>query len=828
MKKFNVTGMSCAACSARVERAVMSVSGVESCSVNLLTNSMTVSGGDDAEIISAVRAAGYGAEPENSAPVQRKSEENSFEKEEKSILLRLISSFVFLLSLMYISMGHLMWGFPLPEPFAKNPIAIALAELVLSAIILVINQKFFISGFRGVISGAPNMDTLVSMGSLVSFVWSTYLLFEMSFDAEGAAHTLHGLYFESAAMILVLITLGKLLEAHAKGKTTSAIKSLMELTPKVATVVRDGKETVIPSSEVRIGDVFRVRPGESFPVDGLVTDGKSTADESALTGESIPVEKSHGSRVFAGSVNLSGFLECKAEKVGEETAMSEVVRLVSDAAATKAPIAKLADKVSGIFVPAVLAIAAVSFVIWLIAGAEIGYALARGISVLVISCPCALGLATPVAIMVSSGIGAKGGVLFKSAAAIEATGRAKTVVFDKTGTLTEGEPRVAECIPVGVSEAELIALAAAAESKSEHPLAKAVVRYAEEKNIDIPESSDFSLEVGSGISAVVSGCRIAGGSFAFLEEMGAKTADAEKMFAELSSQGKTPIFFTRDGTLIGSMAIMDKEREESAEAVRELRALGLDVVMLTGDNERTARAIAERIGIEKVIAGVLPAEKAKAVKELSERGGVIMVGDGINDAPALTAADVGIAIGRGTDIAIESADVVLKRSSPKDVVGAARLGRAALRNIKENLFFAFIYNVIGIPLAAGAFIPLFGWELQPMFGAAAMSISSFCVVTNALRLNLKKFFKNDTRVAKNGENKEKSEDKAVIELKIEGMMCPHCEARVKETLLGVEGVISADVSHKSGSAKVEARSGLDPEALTEAVTNAGYKCTLAK
>ena len=825
MKEYNVTGMSCAACSARVEKAVRGIPGVSYCSVNLLTNSMSVEGADEDSVISAVEAAGYGASPKggNTRP---KKQDGGARGEIKGLLLRMISSLVILLPLMYVSMGHVMWGFPLPARLSENAVAIALIQLALCAIIMVINQKFFINGAKGALHLAPNMDTLVALGSGVSFLWSLYLVFKMTFaDAEGARHYLHGLYFESAAMILALITVGKLLEAYAKGKTTDAISELIRLTPATATVLRDGKELKIPTGEVRIDDIFIVRPGESVAVDGIVVEGESAVDESALTGESIPAEKSHGSRVYAATNNTFGYMKCRAVSVGEDTAISKVVKMVSDASASKAPIAKVADRVAGIFVPAVLAVSVITLVIWLIVNNGLGYALERAISVLVISCPCALGLATPVAIMVASGIGAKGGVLFKNATALEVTGRAKTVALDKTGTITVGEPSVVRVIPFFGSQDELIKISAAVESGSEHPLGRAVVEYAKEKNITVPEFTSFSAIFGKGVSAVIDGVTYYGGSYDFIKEKANLSEHAQKYYDEISGLGQTPIFFTRQSEPLGVIAVADTVRDDSADAIAALRDMGIKTVMLTGDNERCARAVAEVAGVDEVVAGVMPDEKEGVIKRLSESGRVIMVGDGINDAPALARADVGMAIGRGTDIAIESADVVLVRSSLFDVVSAIKLSRATLKTIHENLFWAFIYNVIGIPLAAGAFIPLLGWELNPMFGAFAMSLSSFSVVMNALRLNTKKIFKKYKKT-KNYTVKEEIVMKK--NMKIEGMMCPHCEARVREVIAGISGVTSVEVSHVSGTAQLDCAESVTDEALRAAVEGAGYKVNEVK
>jgi len=821
MKQYNVSGMSCAACSARVEKAVLGVEGVTYCSVNLLTNSMNVEGADEASVIAAVEAAGYGASVKGKNAVNTPDPELEAGKEKRNLITRLISSLAILLPLMYISMGYVMWDFPLPTGITKNPLAIALIELILSAAVLIINQRFFINGAKGIIRRSPNMDTLVALGSGASFVWSVYLLFEMTFaDAAIQHHYLHEFYFESAAMILTLITVGKMLESHAKGKTTDAIKSLIRLTPKTATVERGGKEIKIPSSEVRIDDVFLVRPGENVAVDGVVIDGESLIDESALTGESIPVEKSHGSCVYAATNNTSGFLRCKATKVGEDTTMARVVKMVSDAAATKAPIAKVADRVSGIFVPAVLAIAVVTVLIWIFVNNSLGYALARGISVLVISCPCALGLATPVAIMVGSGIGARGGVLFKNATSLEICGKAKTVALDKTGTITKGEPEVTDVIAIGADESELLSVAAALEAGSEHPLGKAIVKYTSNMGVLPAEARDFLALAGNGVYCIVGGDDCYAGSYKFISGKTSVSSEAVTYYEKLSDLGKTPIFFLKGDVLLGIIAVADTIREDSREAISELREMGIHTVMLTGDNERCARAIGSASGVDEIISGVMPEEKESVIKRLSEKGRVVMVGDGINDAPALTRADVGMAIGRGTDIAIEAADVVLVRSTLSDVASALKLSRATLKTIHENLFWAFIYNVIGIPLAAGAFISLLGWELNPMFGALAMSLSSFSVVMNALRLNLKTFFK---KYEKTNNYTVKEKEKMVKVLEVEGMMCPHCEARVKEVLEALSGVISAEVSHKSGTAKLTLDEEISDAVLTDTVTNAGYK-----
>ncbi len=812
--------MSCAACSARVEKAVRSLDGVTYCSVNLLTNSMSVEGADDSSVIAAVEAAGYGASLKGgNGRVESKSDGTGGEI--KRLVLRMIASLVILLPLMYVSMGHVMWNFPLPRGLADNPLALGLIQLVLCALVMVINQKFFINGTKGVIHRAPNMDTLVALGSGVSFIWSLYLVFKMTFAAGENAHRyLHGLYFESAAMILALITVGKLLEAYAKGKTTDAISSLMKLTPSVATVERDGKEIKIPTKDVRIDDIFIIRPGESIAVDGVVIDGESAVDESALTGESIPSEKSHGSRVYAATNNTFGYMKCRAVSVGEDTAISKVVKMVSDTSASKAPIAKVADRVAGIFVPTVLLISLVTFVIWLFVNNSLGYALERAISVLVISCPCALGLATPVAIMVASGIGARGGVLFKNATALEITGRAKTVALDKTGTITVGEPSVRTVIPFEVSEEELIRFAAAIESGSEHPLGAAIVKCAQDRKLAVPHFSSFSAIFGKGVSAVVDGEICYGGSFDFINGIVTLPDYAKEEYARISALGQTPIFFLKGGIPIGIISVADTVREDSAAAISELKKMDVRTVMITGDNELCARAIGDECGIDGVIAGVMPDEKAAMVDRLCNDGRVIMVGDGINDAPALVRADVGMAIGRGVDIAIESADVVLVRSSLFDVVSAIKLSRATLKTIHENLFWAFIYNVIGIPLAAGAFIKLFGWELNPMFGALAMSLSSFSVVMNALRLNTKKIFEKYNKT-KNDIGRDIAKMEKIM--KIDGMMCPHCEARVREVLSQIKGVTSVSVSHEKGTAVLSCDTSVTNGILRAAVENAGYK-----
>lgn len=817
--------MSCAACSARVEKAVLGLEGVTYCAVNLLASTMDVEGGEDEKIAAAVKAAGYGA------ALMKGGEAVSYDAEQESkrarwrLIRRLLFSLITLLPLSYISMGYLMWDFPLPKFFASSPIAIAFTELVLSLLCIIINYRFFISGTKSVFRGSANMDTLVALGAGVSFLWSVYLTLKMAFESGDAEHYLHGLYFEAAAMILTLITLGKLLEAYAKEKTTTKIKSLVELTPKVATVIREGREILIPSADVVIGDVFLVRPGESVAVDGIVLEGESAIDESALTGESIPSEKSHGCRVYAATVNTSGFLKCRAEKVGEDTAMAKVVKLVSDAASSKAPIAKLADRVAAIFVPTVLFIAVLTAIIWFFVNNSLSYALRRAVSVLVISCPCALGLATPVAIMVGCGIGAAGGVLFKSATALEILGKMKNVALDKTGTVTTGVAEVVEVLPLASSEDELLRVAAALEEGSEHPLGKAIIRYTEKNGIKAPPYSSFSSIVGGGVSCVIDGDTAYGGSMRFIGERAKISALAAEHYERISALGRTPIFFVRGGELLGIIAVRDSVREESKEAISDLRRLGINTVMITGDNARTAKAVADEVGVSEVIAEVLPDGKEKEVRRLSSHGGVVMVGDGINDAPAIAAADVGIAIGRGTEIAIDSADVVLVRSTLADVVSAIKLSRATLRTIRENLFFAFVYNVIGIPLAAGVLVGSLGIDLDPMFGALAMSLSSFSVVMNALRLNLKKIF---VKYEKTNNYTVKEGDKMVKTLKVEGMMCPHCEARVREILLAINGVISAEVSHKEGYAKVTSESEIDTEILISAVTGAGYKATLSE
>ena len=837
MEQYNVTGMSCAACSARVEKAVSKVPGVTSCSVSLLTNSMGVEGNaSPADIIAAVEEAGYGAS-EKGAPAAGGKQQTSLaaaedslrDKETPKMKKRLIASLCFLIPLMYFSMGHMMWNWPVPAFFEGNHVAMGLLQLLLTAAVMVINQKFFISGFKGLIHGAPNMDTLVALGAGASFVYSTYALFAMTDaqvqgDMAGAMSYMHEFYFESAAMILTLITVGKMLEARSKGKTTDALKSLMKLAPKTATVLRNGAETEVSVDQVRKGDIFVVRPGENIPVDGIVLEGSSAVNESALTGESIPVDKKPGDQVSAATVNHSGFIRCEAARVGEDTTLSQIIQMVSDAAATKAPIAKIADRVSGVFVPAVIAIAAITIIVWLIAGQTVGFALARGISVLVISCPCALGLATPVAIMVGNGMGAKNGIMFKTAVSLEETGKTQIVALDKTGTITSGEPKVTDMIPAdGVTEDELLAAAYALEKKSEHPLAHAILVRAKEKGVDERlETEEFQAVPGNGLSGRLGEDWLAGGNLKFIGGNAEITDEIRKKAEELAEGGKTPLFFSRNGKLIGIIAVADVIKEDSPQAVRELQNMGIHVVMLTGDNERTAKAIGAQAGVDEVIAGVLPDGKESVIRSLKRKGKVAMVGDGINDAPALTRADIGIAIGAGTDIAIDAADVVLMKSRLSDVPAAIRLSRATLRNIHENLFWAFFYNVIGIPLAAGVWIPLFGWQLNPMFGAAAMSLSSFCVVTNALRLNW--FNVHDARKDKNVKSHKKQEVTTMEKtMKIEGMMCEHCEARVKKTLEAIPQVDAAEVSYKAGTAVVTLNAEVGDDVLKKAVEDQDYK-----
>lgn len=827
MKKFNVTGMSCAACSSRVEKAVSKVEGVQSCSVSLLTNSMGVEGSASEEsIIAAVEKAGYGASVAGGEKKQSAENEQLKDKDTPVLMHRLIASVGFLAVLMYISMGHMMLGWPLPNFFTDNHIAMGLVQLLLCVIIMVINQKFFISGFKGLIHRSPNMDTLVALGSGASFVYSVYALFAMTDaqvkgNAELVMSYMHEFYFESAAMILTLITVGKMLEAHSKGKTTNALKALLNLAPKKATLLIDGKETEVTVDKVKKGDVFVVRPGESIPVDAEITDGSTAVDESALTGESIPIDKTVGDSVSAGTINKSGFIKCSATAVGEDTALSQIIKMVSDAAATKAPVAKIADKVSGVFVPAVIVIALITIAVWLLCGQTVGYALARGISVLVISCPCALGLATPVAIMVGNGMGARKGILFKTAASLEEAGKTQIAVLDKTGTITKGEPKVTDIIPFEITENELLKYAYSIEVKSEHPLAKAIIVKAEELSLNPYEVTDFKAESGNGLSAEYNGKRIIGGSKKYISSIIGISNDILSKADKLSEEGKTPLFFMLDNKLLGIIAVADVIKEESPKAIKQLQNMGIKVVMLTGDNERTAKAVGKLAGVDEVIAGVLPDGKGKVVAELKKQGKVLMVGDGINDAPALTKADIGMAIGSGTDIAIDAADVVFMKSKLTDVPAAVRLSRKTLRNIHENLFWAFIYNVIGIPLAAGVWIPLLGWQLNPMFGAAAMSLSSFCVVTNALRLN---FFditnpKKDRKI----KYKSKKDDNAMTKtMKIDGMMCSHCEGRVKQSLEGLAQVSQAEVSHEKGTAVVTLTAEVSNDVLKKTVEDQGY------
>ena len=857
MKQYTVTGMSCAACSARVEKAVSKVDGVTSCSVSLLTNSMGVEGSaTDAQIVEAVEQAGYGASPKGTATESENDKANNsleqlkaaqdalVDRETPKLVNRLIASLIFLVVLMYFSMGHMMWGWPLPEFFNGNHVAMGLLQLLLTVAVMVINQKFFISGFKGLIHGAPNMDTLVALGSAASFGYSVYALFAMTAaqvngDMDAVMSYMHEFYFESAAMILALITVGKMLEAHSKGKTTDALKSLMQLAPKTATVVRDGVEQEISVDAVKKGDIFVVRPGENIPVDGEIIDGTTAVNESALTGESIPVDKQPKDAVSAATVNQSGFIKCRATRVGEDTTLSQIIQMVSDAAATKAPIAKIADRVSGVFVPAVITIAIITIIAWLIAGETVGFALARGISVLVISCPCALGLATPVAIMVGNGKGAKSGILFKTAASLEATGRTQIVALDKTGTITSGEPKVTDIVPdetffeeTGNNAGALLAIAASVEAKSEHPLAKAIMERAKTDEIAVAEVTDFSAVVGNGLTAILAGKMIKAGNLAFVSKFVKVSDDMRTKAVEFSKEGKTPLFFAADDRLCGIIAVADTIKEDSPEAVRQLKNMGIRVVMLTGDNEQTANAIGKQAGVDEVIAGVLPDGKEAVIRKLKKQGRVAMVGDGINDAPALTRADMGIAIGAGSDVAIDAADVVLMKSRLIDVPAAVRLSRATLTNIHENLFWAFFYNVIGIPLAAGLWYPLLGWKLNPMFGAAAMSLSSFCVVTNALRLNLCRVYdpKHDRKATPDRKNKTKkpneSEEKSMTKtMNIEGMMCCHCEARVKKALEALDAVSEAAVSHESGTAVVTLSSDISDEKLKETVEAEDYKVT---
>lgn len=835
MKQYNVTGMSCAACSTRVEKAVTKLEGVTACSVSLLTNSMGVEGEVAPEtVIRAVEEAGYGASLKGAEKKQSVSEQEDALKDRETPILkkRLFSSIIFLIILMYISMGHMMWNWPLPAFFMDNHVAMGLLQLLLTVIIMVINQKFFISGFKSLFHKAPNMDTLVALGSSAAFVYSTYALFAMTDaqvkgDMDAVMHYMHEFYFESAAMILTLITVGKMLEAHAKGKTTDALKGLMQLAPKTAVILKDGKEQEVSIEQVKKGDLFVVRPGENIPVDGVIVEGSSAINESALTGESIPVDKEKGDDIFAATINQSGFLTCEATKVGEDTTLSKIIQMVSDAAATKAPIAKVADKVSGVFVPVVILLALLTIAVWLLAGESVGFSLARGISVLVISCPCALGLATPVAIMVGNGVGAKNGILFKTAESIEQTGKMDVIALDKTGTITKGEPTVTDVIPgEGITEEALVEYAASLESKSEHPLASAIIQYAGEQNIQMDEVTEFTALPGNGLTAKQKGEQIFGGNQIWIQKQ-VTIADTILQKAEmLAKEGKTPLFFAKEKTLLGIIAVADVIKEDSARAVKQLQDMGLRVVMLTGDNENTAKAIGRQAGVDQVIADVLPEGKEQVVRQLQKQGKVAMVGDGINDAPALTRADMGIAIGAGTDIAIDAADVVLMKSRLLDVPAAIRLSRATLKNIHENLFWAFFYNVIGIPLAAGIWIPIFGWKLNPMFGAAAMSLSSFCVVTNALRLNLCRLYDTKKDRKRKQRNQKQQEDAIMTKtMKIEGMMCGHCEARVKKALEALPQVTEAEVSHKNGTAVVTLAEEISDVELTKAVEEQDYTVT---
>ncbi len=835
MEQYTVTGMSCAACSTRVEKAVSQVSGVTSCSVSLLTNSMGVEGTADPQaVIAAVHAAGYGASLKGAAqesPDIAQQEDALADHETPVLKRRLIASLGFLIVLMYFSMGHMMWGWRLPAFFDDNHVAMGLVQMLLTIAVMVINQKFFINGFKSLFHGSPNMDTLVALGSTASFGYSTYALFAMTAaqvrgDMNAVMSYMHEFYFESAAMILALITVGKMLEARSKGKTTDALKSLMKLAPQTAVLIRGGQEVTVPIAQVRRGDIFVVRPGENIPVDGVILDGESAVNESALTGESIPVDKTVGDSVSAATSNQSGFLRCEATRVGEDTTLSQIIKMVSDAAATKAPIAKVADKVSGVFVPTVIILAVLTTAVWLLCGKPIGFALARGISVLVISCPCALGLATPVAIMVGNGLGAKNGILFKTAVSLEETGKTEIVALDKTGTITRGEPRVTDIVPAdGLSEHDLLTLAAVLEKRSEHPLARAVMHRADEEKLSIAEVSDFRALPGNGLTATLGGEELLGGSLSFISTKAQIPSDLRMKAELLAEEGKTPLFFAKGGRLAGIIAVADVMKEDSPAAIAALRNMGIRVVMLTGDNERTARAIGRQAGVDEVIAGVLPEGKENVIRTLQKKGKVAMVGDGINDAPALTRADIGIAIGAGTDVAIDAADVVLMKSQLSDVPAAIRLSRATLRNIHENLFWAFFYNVIGIPLAAGVWIPLFGWTLNPMFGAAAMSLSSFCVVSNALRLNLFKLHDagKDKKIKSKKHHQE--ENKMEKTMKIEGMMCGHCEAAVKKALEAVDGVASAEVSHTSGTAVVTLSKPVDNAVLKKAVEDKDYTVT---
>lgn len=829
MKQYNVTGMSCAACSARVEKAVSNLDGVTSCSVSLLTNSMGVEGNvNPEEVIAAVENAGYGATLKGSERKSNNSEnaDNLKDTETPALLKRLTASIVFLVVLMYFSMGHMMWNFPIPQFLENNHVAMGLIQLLLTSAVMVINQKFFISGFKALFNRAPNMDTLVALGSSAAFVYSTYALFAMTNaqlagDMNGVMTYMHELYFESAAMILTLITVGKTLEARSKGKTTDALKSLIRLAPKTAVILVDGKETQVSIDKVKKGDIFVVRPGESIPVDGIIIDGNSAVNESALTGESIPVDKSKGDVVSAATINQSGFIKCEASRVGEDTTLSQIIKMVSDASSTKAPIAKAADKVSGVFVPVVIAIAIITAAVWLLVGEGVGFALARAISVLVISCPCALGLATPVAIMVGNGVGAKNGILFKTAESLEQSGRINIVTLDKTGTITKGEPKVTDIIAFNSDKVELMKTALALECKSEHPLAKAVVAKASEDGFAPDDVDEFKITSGSGLSGILKGEAVYGGNLRYISKFSQIPDKAIATAEKLADEGKTPLYFSKGNILLGIIAVADEIKEDSAEAVKELHNMGLHVVMLTGDNEKTANAVGKLAGVDEVIAGVLPDGKEKVVSKLRQNGRVAMVGDGINDAPALTSADVGIAIGAGTDVAIDAADVVLMKSRLSDVPAAIRLGRATLRNIHENLFWAFIYNAIGIPIAAGVFIPLLGWKLNPMFAAAAMSLSSFCVVTNALRLNFAKIRRNNinTETVRTFEKENVKMEKTI---KIEGMMCPHCEATVKKALEELDGVTQAVASHKNGTAVVTLEKDVPFETLKKAVEDKGY------
>ena len=834
MEQYTVTGMSCAACSARVEKAVSAVPGVTSCSVSLLTNSMGVEGTASAEaVVSAVQAAGYGASLKGAscAPTAAAQEDALADRETPALKHRLIASLGFLLALMYVSMGHMMWGWPLPACLADNHVAMGLLQMLLTIAVMVINQKFFINGFRSLLHGAPNMDTLVALGAAASFGYSTYALFAMTGaqvrgDAAAVMRYMHEFYFESAAMILALITVGKMLEARSKGKTTDALRSLMKLAPQTATLVRGGQELAVPIAQVQRGDVFVVRPGESIPVDGVVLEGESAVNESALTGESIPVDKAVGDSVSAATTNQSGFLRCEATRVGEDTTLSQIIKMVSDAAATKAPIAKVADRVSGVFVPTVIALAILTTAVWLLCGQSIGFALARGISVLVISCPCALGLATPVAIMVGNGLGAKNGILFKTAVSLEETGKTEIVALDKTGTITQGEPRVTDVLPAeGMTQGALLSLAAALEQRSEHPLARAVMMRAEEDGLTAAPVGDFRALPGNGLTATLSGETLLGGSLSFVSSQVDVPRSIRQKAEALAEEGKTPLLFAQAGHLAGVIAVADVIKADSPAAIAALRNMGIRVVMLTGDNEKTARAIGRLAGVDEVIAGVLPEGKESVIRRLQAQGKVAMVGDGINDAPALTRADIGVAIGAGTDVAIDAADVVLMKSRLSDVPAAIRLSRATLRNIHENLFWAFFYNVIGIPLAAGVWIPLFGWTLNPMFGAAAMSLSSFCVVSNALRLNLFKLHDAGKDKKINRHSKHKEETTMVKTMKIEGMMCGHCEAAVKKALEAIDGIASAEVSHTDGTAVVTLSKPVENAVLRKAVEDKDYTVT---